>query len=229
MTSSLILADAHTRSDLQVFVARAARLDDSAIRLVVTGRVLAVSAPVLYPRGILDRAPTIIGFRTFALAESADVDQVVAPQEILDRLARLTGTGAEVDATAAAPGTDGLRLVLPPSSKAVSWAGQSAPRGGWLQTGTVDSVLLEGVAKAGASEVAAALPEAAGDHIVQKVRSGVWSRLFDNGEGLPTGAAFAAVGLGFLGAPESARVFASGSWLRLTTDRGHVLVRTASL
>ncbi|MGG7463756.1 MULTISPECIES: hypothetical protein [unclassified Plantibacter] len=217
MSTSLNLADAPTRSDLAVFAARAARLDDSAIRLVVIGRVLAVSAPVLYPRGIMDRSPTILGMRTFALAEAADVDVVVTPQEILDRLARLASAEGEE-----------LRMPLPPSSKAVSWAGQSAPRGGWVQVGELDTVALETVAKEGAAEIAAALPEAAGDHIVQKVRSTVWSQPLAGGHGLPAGAAFAAVGLGFLGAPESARVFASGAWSRLTTDRGHVLAKTVT-
>ena len=43
-------------------------------------------------------------------------------------------------------------------------------------------------------------------------------------EHVPAGAGFAALGLGFLGDDE-VRIFETGPWTRLTTQRGHVLVK----
>ena len=74
------------------------------------------------------------------------------------------------------------------------------------------------------SEVAAALPDGAGEQIVRRVRSEVWARPIAGLEHVPAGAGFAALGLGFLGEDE-VRVFESGPWTRLTTQRGHVLVK----
>ena len=39
------------------------------------------------------------------------------------------------------------------------------------------------------------------------------------------GAAFAALSLGFLGEDDPVAVYESGPWTRLTTKRGHVLVK----
>jgi hypothetical protein len=41
---------------------------------------------------------------------------------------------------------------------------------------------------------------------------------------VPTGAAFGAFSLGFLG-DDAVRLYETGPWTRLTTRRGHVLVR----
>jgi hypothetical protein len=41
---------------------------------------------------------------------------------------------------------------------------------------------------------------------------------------VPAGAGFAALGLGFLGA-DDVRVYETGPWTRLSTQRGHVLVK----
>jgi hypothetical protein len=41
---------------------------------------------------------------------------------------------------------------------------------------------------------------------------------------IPSGAAFAALSMGFLG-DDAVRVLETGPWTRLTTARGHVLVR----
>ena len=42
---------------------------------------------------------------------------------------------------------------------------------------------------------------------------------------IPAGAAFAAYSLGFLAPGDRVLVYRQGNWLRLSTDRGHVLVR----
>jgi hypothetical protein len=61
---------------------------------------------------------------------------------------------------------------------------------------------------------------------VHRVRSEVWGRPIRGAEHLPAGAAFAALTLGFLGEEEeSVPVYETGPWTRLTTKRGHVLVK----
>jgi hypothetical protein len=57
------------------------------------------------------------------------------------------------------------------------------------------------------------------------VRSEVWSRPVDGVESVPAGAAFAALSLGFLGEGEAVSLYETGAWTRLTTSRGHVLVK----
>jgi len=52
----------------------------------------------------------------------------------------------------------------------------------------------------------------------------VWGRGIPGLEYVPTGAAFGAFSLGFLG-DDPVRLFETGPWTRLTTRRGHVLVR----
>ena len=45
--------------------------------------------------------------------------------------------------------------------------------------------------------------------------------------GLPAGAAFAALTLGFLGGDEQ-KLYRAGRWFRLSGSRGHVLARTGA-
>lgn len=222
MSTTLHLADRASLADLRTFLARAARIDDSGVRLLATGDVLAVSAPILHPQGLLDRSPTIIGMRTFALADRAAADVLATPREMIDRIVRVLGSAAPDAAEATEDGAP-VALELPVSSRTAPWVGQAPPRGGWTRRGSVDTIELELVSRTGAAEIAETLPTAVGDQIVQKVRSQVWSRPLDDGFGLPTGAAFAAVGLGFIAEPEEAAVFRSGGWMRLSTRRGHVL------
>ena len=59
---------------------------------------------------------------------------------------------------------------------------------------------------------------------MRRVRSEVWGRPIAGLEHVPAGAAFAALSLGFLGDDE-VRIFETGPWTRLTTQRGHVLVK----
>ena len=46
-------------------------------------------------------------------------------------------------------------------------------------------------------------------------------------EHVPAGGAFAALSLGFLGgdSEDEVRIYETGPWTRLTTDRGHVLIK----
>jgi hypothetical protein len=84
--------------------------------------------------------------------------------------------------------------------------------------------LLEGVARAGIEEISSAVPEAVGEQLVRRVRTEVWSRPIPGFEHVPAGAAFAAFSMGFLG-DDAVRILETGPWTRLTSNRGHVLVR----
>src|SRR5882757_4841872 len=94
MSRSFTFADGPTLDDLQVFLARAARIEEGTVRLIAGSGVLAVYAAVFYPQGLLDESPTVLGLRTVALAEGgdgpdgghADFDVVVPIRSLLGRL-----------------------------------------------------------------------------------------------------------------------------------------------
>ena len=215
MNDVITLQDAHAAADLRVYLARARLIDDTAVRLIAGGGVLAVYSAVLHPRGLLDNSPTILGLRTFAEASGAVFDRVVAPAAIADRLALLDQA------------QDAPTIPLPPSDVRTSWSGIAPPRGDWRPFGTVSSLALELVARDGAGEVARAVPDNTGDLIVQRVRSEVWSRPLPDHGSVPSGIAFAAASLGFLVGDEEIPLYTSGGWVRASAVRGHVLVRTS--
>ena len=225
MTSSLLLSDALDLGDLSVFLGRAERVDDGLVRLIAAQGVLAAYVGVLRPAGILDRSPTVLGLRTFALPRQERFDLVVPLRAMLDRLARATGEVAD------RAETDPVELVLPFESGTAAWAGISPPRSGWrphdVLAGGVPADLLERAARDGIDEIARVIPTGTGEQIVARVRSEVWGREIEGAPRVPAGAAFAAYSLGFLAAGESALVYENGPWSRLSTSRGHVLVRRA--
>jgi hypothetical protein len=234
MTPSFALRDALALGDLQTFLGRSARIDDGAVRLIGSGGVLAVYTCVLQPAGLLDRAPTVLGLRTFAADTQAPVDSVVPIRALLDRLARLEGPAT------GSPG-EPVGVLVPPDTATAPWAGISPPREGWERLPDTTADVLRDAARAGIEEVAAAVPTGIGEQIVTRVRGEVWGRPVDGAPDVVAGGAFAAYGLGFLGpdpdpaAPTAAAaaddaeppvaVLRAGSWTRLTTARGHVLVR----
>ncbi len=71
------------------------------------------------------------------------------------------------------------------------------------------------------------MPTGTGVQLVQKVRAEVWGRDIDGLEDVAAGGAFAALSLGFLGDDDAdeVRIFESGPWTRLTTARGHMLIK----
>lgn len=228
MGSSFTLADTPTLDDLQVFLARAARIEEGSVRLIAGSGVLAVYAAVFYPIGLLDESPTVLGLRTVALGDPGDghaeFDVVVPIRSLLQRLENAQAARA---AASAAPGPDAdgpITISLPMEVNTVTWSAISPPRGGWRAIAGTTTTVLDRAARAGIDEVAGAVPETAGEQIVRRVRSEVWSRGIDGLEHVPAGAAFAAFGLGFLGDDE-VRIFETGPWTRLTTRRGHVLVK----
>jgi hypothetical protein len=224
MSRTFTFADAQTLEDLQVFLARAARMEEGSVRLIAGSGVLAAYAAVLYPVGLLDENPTVLGLRTFALVPAADsgvseFDVVVPIRSLLTRLERAQGERADDHGNV---GT--ITITLPMEVNTVTWAAISPPRGGWHPTASTSADLLDAAARSGIDEVATALPDGAGEQIVRKVRSEVWARPIPGLEHVPAGAGFAALGLGFLGDDE-VRIFETGPWTRLTTVRGHILVK----
>lgn len=216
MSSILTLPDAPAASDLQTLLGRAARLDENgSVRLILDGGVLAVYVAVLHPRGLLDRAPTVLGLRTLA-AEGDSVDAVVPIRSLQ----------ARVDAALAAATEGPVAIALPTPVATVVWAAISPPRGGWQAMQPLEPQLFETAARAGIDEVATAVPEGLGSDLVHRVRSEVWGRPLEGHDHIPAGAAFAALSLGFLG-DDPLQQYAAGSWLRFTTRRGHVLVKQA--
>lgn len=212
LTSSFRFVDARDLADLKTFALRAKAIDDGAIRLQAAGTVLAAYVCVLRPRTLGESTPTILGLRTMALAQPSRTDVTVPLAAVLDRLARA--------------GESDVELPVPPSTVTESWTGVGAPRGGWEFIGSQSDAALRQAAEAGITEVAAIVPEKPGAHVVNSARAAVWGRELDEA-GLPAGAAFAALALGFLADSEQ-KVYRAGRWFRLTGDRGHVLVRTGS-
>ena len=213
LTQSFRFADPRDLADLRTYATRAKAIDDGAIRLQAAGSVLAAYVCVLRPRLLGESTPTILGLRTMALAEPASADVTVPLSAVLDRLARA--------------GENDVELPVPPTTVTESWAGVSAPRSGWEPVGSIADADLRSAAEAGISEVAGIVPDKPGALIVNNARAAVWGRELPGGGGLPAGAAFAALTLGFLGGDEQ-KLFRAGRWFRLSGSRGHVLARTGA-
>jgi hypothetical protein len=158
--------------------------------------------------------PTVLGLRTAALSDVASVDVTVPLAALGDRLAAATG----------------LELPVPPMRASdATWAGVSPPRTGWELRTALDPADLVAAARAGIEEIAAAVPEAVGGQLVAQVRAQVWGRDLPTLPGVAAGAAYAAESLGFLDQEQPVAVRQAGPWWRLSTTRGHVMVRAALL
>lgn len=217
MNDAFTLPDSLSLSDLATYLGRAGRVEDGSVRLIAGDGVLAVYVAVFYPSGLLDQSPTVLGLRTFQLVDRPSFDAVVPVRSLTERLVRLQND--VVDPTAAVTAT------LPVEVNTVTWAAISPPRGGWSRLAPADETQLRETATAGIDEVATALGSETGEQIVTRVRSEVWSRPVPGAEHLPAAAAFAALSLGFLGDDEPVSVLETGPWTRVTTSRGHVLVK----
>jgi hypothetical protein len=219
MSTTFTLVDALALRDLQVYLARAARVEEGSVRLIAGGGILAVYVAVFYPFGLLDEAPTVLGLRTFAITGTEPFDAVVPVRSMLERVIRLvektTDESAEVVVT------------LPLEVNTVTWAAISPPKGGWTSHSPTRSGVLEDVARAGIDEIAESVPTGTGQQIVHRVRSEVWGRPIEGLEHVPAGGGFAALSLGFLGGEsgDEVRIYETGPWTRLTTQRGHVLIK----
>ncbi len=242
MTSTLVLADAESLADLGRYAARARALDaEGAMRLQALGSVLAAWVAVLPGSGLLGEG-AVLGLRTFALGQPADLDLTVPLGAITDRTARAG---------------DGRELPVPPATVVVTWTALTPPRAGWEPGGSLPADLLAQTARAGIDEIAAAVAErgaAAG-----LVRDRVWRAPLPAGSPAPpaqltncaemqaavqvapaevtncvemqaevqvaAGGAFAAYALGFLRPEGEVPVFRCNRWTRLSAPGGHVLMR----
>ncbi|MCU1472174.1 hypothetical protein [Amnibacterium sp.] len=218
MDRTLDLPDAAALVDLQTYLGRADAVERASVRLVGGAGVLAVYTAVLYPSGLLDDTPTVLGLRTVGIDPEQDLDVVVPIASFVERLKRASESLAEA--------AEAVQVGIPAEVNTVTWAGVAPPRSGWVAVGQTQADVLTDVAKAGIVEVAEALPTDAGEPLVRRVRADVWSRPIEGAEHVPAGAAFAAHSLGFLGDPlEQIPIYDSGPWTRLSTERGHVLVK----
>ena len=205
----IVLDDADGYADLRTFVTRARSLDEEgSVRLQADGTVLAAYVGVLPGRGLMGDG-AVVGLRTMRLAAAVSVDTTVPLSALADRLARDTADGLE----------------LPPVFVPTAWAALTPPRGGWEPVGSLESAALVEVARAGIAEVAQGAPAGSGGQAVTDLRQRVWGRLTETVPPVPAGAAFAAYALGFLGSGGRCDVVAHGRWTRLSSARGHVLVR----
>ena len=217
MSLTFSLADSISLGDLTVYLSRAQRVDDGSVRLIASAGVLAVYVAVLQPVGLLDENPTVLGLRTFAVDELDEFDAVVPVRSLLGRLTGLKESIQDLDAAVTVP--------VPMQVNTVTWTAISPPRGGWKELEEADAAVLESTAKSGIEEVATAIPAGTGEQIVRRVRAEVWGRPIQGLEYVPAGAAFAGLSLGFLGESVAVRVFETGPWTRLSTSRGHILVK----
>lgn len=217
MSRTFSLIDSFALSDLQTFLGRAGRVEDGSVRLIADSGLLAAYVAIFYPVGLHDETPTVLGLRTFALTDGGPFDAVVPVRSLLERLAKLRADVVDP----AAPVT----VSLPIEVNTVVWAAISPPRGGWHGLDPVPADNLLKVADAGIAEIRDAVPAGTGEQLVHRARAEVWGRPIDGFEHVPAGAAFATHTLGFLAPPEPVRVYETGPWTRLSSERGHVLVR----
>ena len=213
MSESVALADIATRDDLRIFLERLHCAGREEVRLVSHGAVLAVYGCVQAPETLLDRVHTVVVMRGVQLAEAPahPIDVTTQGQALRDRIARMEREG------------ESLMLPMPDTRLNAAWAGVLPPMSDWQPQGVVSTHSLESVARDGIARVAAQLPDQPGEAIVRSVRERVWG--LDIAPGVPAIMAFAAEVMGFLRDEQTAKLARSHTWLRLTTGRGHVLVR----
>lgn len=220
MKNSFFLADLETAIDLQAYLSRAKRLDPNGlVKLRAYGEILAAYVAPIFAGSIMENGPTVLGLRTCALGESAEVEALVDIQSVLDRLARVIDAGVW--------NPKGSTIVLPENQRA-AWAGITPPRAGWSELGTISEPELTQIAKDGIAEVADTLPESVGGPIAARIRGEIWGRAIEQNPRVPTGAAFVAAGLGFLTENEAVSVFEAENWIRLSSMHGHILAKAAT-
>ena len=211
MSEPLVFSAPKALADLQTFLQRAARVNNSSARVIAADGHVLVYVGLLVPRGLLDRTPTVLGLRVSSLSEPAELDEIVPMEALIHRLGVAISEGTST-------------VVLPPVVPSLAWAAITPPRDNWRRRRGVSSGDLAGAARDGIQRVAQAIPDNSGDALVQKVRAEVWGEIVPFTKRIPAGAAFAADALGFLD-ERSLQVHTNDPWLRLTAAHGYVLVK----
>ncbi len=212
LPGSLRLADAGEAADLAAFLGRLLHYDRAAaVRLQAGGGVLAV----------FGRPPSfeVIAIRSVRLREAgAAFDVTVSAGDLLEGVAE-----------------DRAEMAVPPAVTGPPWAGVLPPRGGWRPVEGLPEV--PEMARAVAAAVAEfrrrdeELPEERRTRAERdRIGRDIWSRTL-GATGLPLRVVHAARSVGFLRPPGAApgageaALFAAGSWLRLRTAYGSIVVR----
>jgi hypothetical protein len=205
--------DARALTDLATFVGRArVAAPEGAIRLQVAGPgLLVVTVAVLEGAGIMGEG-TVLGLRAVPIrAATPGIDATVPFASVNDRLARNRG--------------DETTLSVPATTVSPPWAGLTPPREGWERVGSLDGAAVRGIAERGIAQVAEGTPEGAGGAAVSALRRRIWGAMSETVPPIAAGVAFGAHVLGFVREGEAAALATCGRWTRLSTSRGHVLVR----
>lgn len=198
-------------ADLATFVGRAKRANpEGAVRLQLIGPLLVTTVAVLEGSGLLGEG-TVLGLRAVRVASEGPLDVTVALAAVSDRLARADSTTRTLN--------------VPPAEVRAPWAAMAAPRSGWEPVGTIACEEVDSIARQGITAVAGGTPDSAGGQAVAALRRRVWSAMSETVPPVAAGLAFGAHVLGFTAPGEQAAVAAHGRWTRLSTSRGHVLVR----
>lgn len=211
MAHTFSLDSDSARRDAIQFLERAARINNGSARLIADGANLQVYVGMLFPRGLLDSTPTVLGLRVFRLIEPSEFDVVVPIESLVHRLQ----VGIE-------QGESSTRV--PAEVASLQWAAITPPKDGWRRRLGVNADALRAAAEAGVAAVAQAVPETIGESVLQKVRAEVWGAMIPEHKRIPAGAAFAADALGFL-TEGSLAVHTLDNWVRLSSKSGYVLVK----
>ena len=211
MAHTFTLLSDHAVRDALQYVERAIRVNNQSARLIAHQDALLIYVGVLFPRGLLDQTPTVLGLRVFGLAEPADVDSIVPLESLAHRL-RVAGEAGETT------------VQVPAEVQSLSWASVTPPQEGWRRRLGVNAQALTSAAQQGVAAVAESLPETAGEAVVQKVRAQVWGAPIPGHKRIPAGAGFAADALGFV-VDKSLSVHTVDNWVRLSSKAGYVLVK----
>lgn len=215
MALSFRLPGAEPARDLVNFLSRARRVNDGAARLIASDGLLQAYVGVVFPRGLLDQTPTVLGLRVAQLSAPGEFDVIVPLESLVFRIERAIEQpleGGEVE------------VGVPTESPSIQWAAITPPREGWRRRLGVNSALLAQAAQDGVAAVAKALPENPGEAMVQKIRAEVWGQPVGKKKSIPWAAGFAADALGFLG-EKSLSVHSVGNWVRLSSKNGYILVK----
>jgi len=211
MAHTFTLTSDQARLDAIQFLERATRVNNGSARLVAHDDGLLMYVGVLFPRGLLDQTPTVIGLRVFALQTPAQFDCIVPLESLIHRL-QVAGENKVSEIT------------VPAEVASLSWAAVTPPQGGWRRRLGVSNSALSEAAAAGVAKVAKTVPEVVGESVLQKVRAEVWGSVITDHKRIPAGAAFAADALGFL-TEKAIAVHTLDNWLRLSSKAGYVLVK----